>query len=132
MSCCVDTCIKCEYYRKYYLPRMRFMHQINLPAAIYKGLYVWGANYSFESLCGLEIGAFIGAGIESIVHQDSMEMVISFAKRRSLGDRSLPSYYDAYVKTKNDGKIAVQLSVSSLNEPQGTFLAIFNPIKAKP
>lgn len=131
-GCCEVKCMDCEYYRKYYLPRMKFVHQIDMPALISKGLYVWGANYPFESMRGFEMGQSIGAGVESIVHRDSMEMVISFAKRRTLGDRCLPTHYSADVRTKENGKIAVQVSVAPLNEPIGTFLAIFDPVEVKP
>jgi excisionase family DNA binding protein len=131
-GCCAVNCASCEYYRKFYHSRIRFVHQIQSPAAVYKGLYIWGGNDAYESLLGFAMGQSIGAGIERVVHGDNMEMIISFAKRRALGDPCIPKYYQAEVKTKDKGKIAVQVLVTSLNEPAGTFLAIFDPLEVKP
>ena len=124
-ACCVGRCMECGYYNKYYLSRIKFVHQIGMPAAVFKGLFIWGANPPFEKLHGFKIGEAIGAGIERVVHPDSMEMVISYAKRRTMGDKLIPNSYRANIKTKN-GKITVQLLVTPLNEPKGTFLVLFD------
>jgi excisionase family DNA binding protein/PAS domain S-box-containing protein len=127
-ACCTGICIACEYYEKYYRSRIRFIHQIGLPAAIIKGLFIWGGNRPSEELFGFELGEAIGLGIERVVHPDSLEMVISFAKRRTMGDQSTPNYYRAKIKTKNNEKKTVQLLVTPLDEPKGTFLVLFDPL----
>lgn len=121
--------MECEYYHKFYLSRIKFIHQIGMPAAIFKGLFVWGANRPSEALFGFNIGEAIGLGIERVVHPDSMEMVISYAKRRAMGDRSLPTKYSASIRTQNNEKKTVQLLVTPLNEPKGTFLVLFDSVQ---
>jgi excisionase family DNA binding protein/PAS domain S-box-containing protein len=127
-ACCVGRCMECDYYHKYYLSRIKFIHQIGIPAAIFRGLFVWGANRPSEKLFGYKKGEAIGLGIERIVHPDSMEMVISYAKRRTMGDRSIPNNYRARIKTKKNEKKTVQLLVTPLIEPQGTFLVLFDTV----
>ncbi|MDA8141798.1 MAG: helix-turn-helix domain-containing protein [Desulfobacteraceae bacterium] len=128
VDCRDAKCLDCEYYRKYYLPRIKFVYQINLPAAVYRGTTIWGANSLFEALRGFDRGEVIGLGIERVVHQDSMEMAISNAKRRTMGDRSVPKHYQMDIRTREGDKTAVHLLVTPLNEPWGTFLAIFHPM----
>jgi hypothetical protein len=57
-----------------------------------------------------------------------MEMVISFAKRRSLGHRQFPKHYETNFKTKAKERIKVFLSIVPLIEPSGTFLVIVDPL----
>ena len=125
---CAQTCATCEYYRKYYFPRIKFIHQINLPAAVFKNLYIWGANHSFEALYGFKAGQAIGVGTESIMHSDSVERAVLYGKRRTLGDRTIPNHYEANLRIRGECKIAVRVYVSSLNEPEGSFLVIFDPL----
>ncbi|MEJ2638606.1 MAG: helix-turn-helix domain-containing protein [Desulfosarcinaceae bacterium] len=130
-TCSSERCLDCEFYRNSFFPRIKFIHQMRMPAAVYKDLFIWGANSAFESLCELKEGQAIGYGIEQLVHPDSMEMVISFAKRRSLGHRQVPKHYEANFKTKEKGRINVFLSIVPLIEPQGTFLMIVEPLKSQ-
>ena len=126
-TCSPDRCLDCGFYRNFVYPRIKFVHQIDMPAAVYKDLFFWGANSRFESLCDLKKGQAIGYGLEHLVHPDSMEMVISFAKRRSLGHRQIPKHYETNFKTEEKGRIKVFLSIVPLIEPPGTFLVIVDP-----
>jgi excisionase family DNA binding protein len=128
-TCSAHRCPDCEFYRNYVHPRIKFIHQIKMPAAVYKDLFIWGANSCFESLCDLKKGQAIGYGIEQLVHPDSMEMVISFAKRRSLGHQQIPKHYETNFKTKKNERKKVFLSIVPLIEPQRTFLMVVEPQK---
>ena len=81
---CPLLCYKCRYYTEIYLPRIQFVHQIDLPAAVYKGFEVWGGNRGWAELCEVEEKDLPGIGIERIVHPDSIEKVISIVKQRAL------------------------------------------------
>ena len=118
-------CGDCQYYNSVYLPRIQFIHQLNVPAFVYKDLYIIGGNNKFSDLCGYEEKELISMGIERIVHSDSLETVIYNGKKRALDESSAPMTYNYYVKSKENGKLEVCASVYSLSEPSGTFLVVW-------
>ncbi len=56
---CNVECDECAYYQQTFLQRIGFIHQFNHPAAVYKGVNVWGVNEQFADLCGREEKEFI-------------------------------------------------------------------------
>ena len=48
---CSD-CLSCRYYMETYFPRIQFVHQFGMPAAVFKDLYLWGGNSQCAELCG--------------------------------------------------------------------------------
>ena len=121
---CPASCHECRYFGEYYGPRLAFIHQIEKPAAVFKDLYLWSGNQAWADLCGIDISQLIGAGIEGFIHPDSLRMVISYNKRRRLGDPSVPERYKVFFSSKTGGKIKVYLSISPLIRPSGTWLAV--------
>ncbi len=126
---CPRSCHECRYYMEIYLPRIQFVHQINLPAAIYKGFEVWGGNRAWAELCEVEEKDLPGIGIEHVVHPDSIEKVISIVKQRALGNPSVPRTYSIYLKGTQKQKVKVRISSYPLNEPAGSFLVLAEPDK---
>ena len=121
---CNTTCGECQYYRDIYLPRVNFIHQINLPAAIYKDLYVWGANRQFSLLCEIQENDLVGLGIEILVHSDSLRTVVSDIKNRALGDPQVPIRSSVFFNSNKHKKVSVDVTVCPLNEPPGTYLIL--------
>ena len=59
-----------------------------------------------------------------IVHPESMETVISFAKRRAAGDPEVPRNYRLYIRNNQQEKKKIFMSVQPLKDPAGTFLVL--------
>jgi excisionase family DNA binding protein len=121
VSHCVRACDECHFYMQFYLPRIQFIYQIDLPAAVYKDFYIWGGNGHFAQLCEIPEKDLIGMGIEHIVHADSLETVILNAKKRALGDPRVPKVYGVYLKNSQKGKLKVRVVVCPLREPSGAY-----------
>lgn len=119
-----ENCNECQYYGEYYKPLVNFIYQIEKPSAIYKGLYLWAGNHSWAKLFGTSIEYLIGAGIEEFVHPDSLRMILSYNKRRKQGDASVPDYYQADMIDARGEKIGVNVLISPLMRPSGTWLAL--------
>lgn len=121
---CSATCHECQYYRDIYRPRSHFIHQIDLPAAIVKDLYIWGGNRKFSELCEVQEKDLIGMGIEVLVHPDSLPIVISNIKKRALGDPTVPRRYNVFLNNSKHEKLGVDITVCPLKEPLGTNLIV--------
>jgi len=124
---CPDECDECRYYQEIYLPRIQFIHQIDLPAAVYMDLCFWGGNRKWAELCEVQEKELIGMGIENVVHPDSLETVISDTKRRAMGDPEVPRTYTIFLKNNQNGKLRVCASLYPLRKPAGTFLVLAGP-----
>ena len=124
---CPETCDECQYYLETYLPRIQFVHQIDLPAAVCRDLYFWGGNREWAKLCEVREKDVIGMGIEHVVHPDSLETVISDTKKRALGDSGVPRAYSIFMKRNRHNKLSVRIYVYPLSEPAGTFLMLAEP-----
>ncbi|MBN2126522.1 MAG: helix-turn-helix domain-containing protein [Deltaproteobacteria bacterium] len=121
---CDTDCVACRYYREIYLPKIQFIHQIGFPAALYKGLHVWGMNAGFAELCGIPPEEALGMGVENLFHEDSLRVVISNIKKRALGNPEAPRRYPVYLKSNRHGRIGLDISVYPLREPPGAHLII--------
>lgn len=124
---CPTDCPDCNYYVKTYLPKIQFIHQISSPAAISKGLYLWGGNNAWAELCGVDERDLPGMGIEQIFHPDSLEMIITAIKKRSLGDPSVTKSYSVFFKNHEKGKTATEISVYGLDDPSEGLLILGEP-----
>jgi excisionase family DNA binding protein len=123
-SNCPGSCHECRYYTEIYLPRIQFVHQIDLPAAVYKGFELLGGNRGWAELCEVEEKDLPGMGIEQGVHPDSIGTVISSVKRRALGDPSVPRTYSIFLRSSQNVRISVRISVYPLSEPAGSYLIL--------
>ncbi|MBN2124771.1 MAG: excisionase family DNA-binding protein [Deltaproteobacteria bacterium] len=121
---CDTTCTACRYFREIYLPKIQFIHQIGLPAALYKGLHVWGINTEFSELTGITLGDALGIGIEHFFHEESLRVVISNIKKRALGNPETPKRYPVYLKGTHHDRIALVISVYPVREPPGAYLVL--------
>jgi excisionase family DNA binding protein len=121
---CLESCETCGYYQETYYPRLQFIHQFDIPAAVVKDLYFWAGNLEMANLCEVEEKDLVGMGIEKIVHPNSLELVISGAKRKALGDPGEQTECSIYVKNRRLDKIKTRLSVFLLKEPPGAFLIL--------
>ena len=119
---CSTECDECEYYNQIYIPRINFIHQFDHAAAIYKGMSIWGVNEIFADIFGGMEKEFIGIGVESLFHPDSLEDSLSIIKRKNIGDPCVPDTFHTYFKNRERGKTAVQIGLYSLKEPSHTFL----------
>ena len=126
-SSCSKTCFKCQYYLETYLLRIQFIHQINYPAAVYKGLHLWGGNRSWAKLCEVQESDLPGMSVERAVHHDSLAQVISNIRRRALGDLAIPRTYNIFLKNNKSGKLKVRVAVYPLSEPSGANLLLAEP-----
>ena len=123
---CPADCPDCKYYMETYLPKIQFTHRISSPAAISKGFYIWGGNRLFAKLCGVDEKDLPGMGVEQVFHPDSLEMIISDIKKRSLGDPSVNKSYSVFFKNHERGKIAAEISIYGLDDPPEGLLILAN------
>lgn len=120
-------CGTCRYYQDTYHPRLQFIHQFGIPAAVVKDLYFWAGNLEMAKLCEINEMGLVGMGIEQVVHPRSLECVISGAKKKALGDPEIPTEGIIYIKNSKIEQLKVKLSVFLLKEPQGSFLVLAQP-----
>ncbi len=121
---CSNQCHECHYYLETYLPRIQFIHQISIPAAVYQDFYIWGGNSFWAALCGVQEKNLLGIGIEEIFHPDSLETLISNLKKRELEVSSVPRSYKIFLKNNEHRKLQVDFSVYPLKEPSNAFLVL--------
>ena len=125
---CSD-CVDCRYYMETYFPRIQFLHQIGIPAAVFKDLYLWGGNALCAELCGLRQKDLIGMGIEKLVHASSLANVIEKVRRMAIGEPWVGSKCSIYVKDGVKGSQKIDVWIYPLMEPARTFLVLGNPGK---
>ena len=126
---CPINCHECHYFSEYYGPRVAFIHQIDKPAAIYKGLYLWSGNKYWAEFCGVDVEKLIGAGIEEFIHPDSLKTFLNYDKRRTQGDTTVPDRHQVDFHNKSNGKVSVYLTISPLARPASAWLAIADDVK---
>ena len=118
-------CHRCVYYQDHIVPRIGFVHQIDSPAVVYEGLYLWGGNERFAEMSGYASVELPGMDMERLIHPDSLETVISNIKRRALGSPRVPSRYQVFVRKWDGVKVCKEICVQPLKVPSGTFLILF-------
>lgn len=123
---CLESCIDCRYYQDIYLPRIQLIYQIEYPAAVYNGLYLWGGNKKWAELCGVQEKELVGLGIEHIVHPDSLEVMISIIKKKSLG-QSEPDSFSLFLKNGKGGRLSVTIYHFPISRTPGSFLLLCKP-----
>ncbi|MGD8304861.1 MAG: helix-turn-helix domain-containing protein [Desulfobacterales bacterium] len=124
---CTGGCQKCRYYREAYYPRVQFIYQFEIPAAIIKDLNFWAGNPAMADLCQVGQKHLVGMGIEKIIHPRSLEQVISCAKRKALGDAGTQSECRIYIKNHQADGLKIKCSVFVLKQPPGAFLITAAP-----
>jgi excisionase family DNA binding protein len=120
---CSD-CSTCRYYMETYLHRIQFVHQIDLPAAVFKDLYLWGGNSLCAELCSVRQKDLVGMGIEKIVHADSLPKVIETIRRLALGEPEVKEDCSISIKNDRQSPREIRVSVNPLREPTMAFLVL--------
>ncbi|MCP3955418.1 MAG: helix-turn-helix domain-containing protein, partial [Desulfobacterales bacterium] len=121
---CGGKCGECRYFQETFLPRIQLVHQIDMPAAVYKDFYLWCGNKNWARVIGQGEKDLIGLGIENVFHQDSLGIVMASFKKRALGDPAVPRTDYVYVVNARRDKIAMTISAYPLVEPAGAWLLL--------
>ena len=93
-------------------------------AVFYKGKNIVMGNKLFSELFGIKQDKCKGLPIIGILHEESIEMVNDFIRRRSHGDPDLPAAYTAEFRTENDSRLPLQLTVVKTSKTDGALLVI--------
>lgn len=93
-------------------------------ALFYKGKNVLMANRLFSEIFEIEQEKCKGLPIMGILHEESIEMVTDFIRRRSHGDPTLPAAYTAEFRTKNEARVPLQLTIVKTSGTEGAVLVI--------
>jgi excisionase family DNA binding protein len=125
---CPEPCSTCRYYQEVFVARFRFIHQIDFPAAVFKGLSFWGGNAGWAALCGIPQEGLIGIGIEKIIHPESLAVIISAFKRIGMADKAELIANRIHIITGQRYKLEVHTWVYPLREPEYTFLMMASPV----
>jgi hypothetical protein len=124
---CRGQCGDCRYFQETFLPRIQLVHQLDIPAAVYKDFYLWSGNHQWARVVDRVEKDLIGLGIEHVFHPDSLGVVMASFKKRDLGDPSVPRTDDVYVTNERQAKVALKISVYPLVEPSGAWLLLGEP-----
>jgi excisionase family DNA binding protein len=127
---CSD-CNTCRYYTETYLHRIQFVHQFDVPAAVFKDLYLWGGNSQCAEICEVQQKDLVGMGIEKIVHAGSLPKVIKTVKKLALGESQTKEDCIIAIKNEHEHRKLISLAVYPLREPAMSFLALGVPLNAK-
>ena len=107
------------------------VHQIAIPAFIYKDFHFWGGNKDGAALCGLEVAEILGMGVEELIHRDSLEFILHEFRMLDLNELESSSTFPIYFKNQNQHKIRVEAIFSPLHDPEGAWLVLANRKKKK-
>ena len=124
VPCRRGTCHGCNYFLDLVAARIQFVHQFDVPAAVFKHFSIWGGNRLFCEICDLSHPKGVGLGIERIVHPDSLADVIAGLKQLTLGKATFVNPCQVTLLNAQQVKMAVEMVVLPLNDPPETWLAV--------
>lgn len=122
-----SECYQCSYYIKTIYPRIQFIHQINMPAAIIKDFHLWGGNAHCAELCEVQPRDLVGMAIEKIVHANSLAKIIGAIRKMMLGNLAFENSCRISVHNSRGDRRKIQVSAYPLREPEGVFLVLGMP-----
>ena len=122
-----SKCYQCSYYIETIYPRIQFIHQINMPAAVIKDFHLWGGNAHCAELCEVQPKDLVGMAIEKIVHASSLAKIIGAIRKMMLGDLAVENSCRISVHNSREGRRKIQVSVYPLQEPENVFLVLGIP-----
>jgi PAS domain S-box-containing protein len=128
---CPGECSGCHYFFEHYTRNISFIHQMPMPAAVIKDMYIWSGNNAWAELCGTDIDKLIGLGIEEIIHPESIKVIINFSKKLKSGENRGFLKSEVCFENRNGKKITVNLAMTSLKEPKGAYFAIADQVISK-
>ena len=98
-------------------------------AVFYKGQNIVLANRLFGALFERDPDECKDLPIVEICHEDSIEMIRDFIRRRAHGDHDVPTTHPASFRTAHDPKLNLLITVIRTKNTEGAFLAIFQEIE---
>jgi excisionase family DNA binding protein len=122
-----SNCDTCRYYLETFFPRIQFIHQFAMPAAVINDLYLWGGNSLCADICRVQQKDLIGMGIEKIVHASSLAKVIEKIRQMVLEPPTVGDKCSIYINKGNEEQQKINIWVYPLCEPSGTFLVLGDP-----
>jgi hypothetical protein len=102
------------------------LEEFEEPAAYYKGNRIVQANQKFADLFERDIAEFNDLPIIDICHNESIEMIRDFIKRRAHRDVDVPMHYEAAFRTTNRPRVIMTVDVLKLHNTEGAVLAILH------
>ncbi len=102
------------------------LEKFDEPAAFYKGNKIVQANQKFADLFERDIADFNDLPIIDICHNESIEMIQDFIKRRAHTDTDLPRHYEAAFRTTSRSKVVMTVDVLKLQNTEGAVLTILH------
>jgi len=98
-------------------------------AVFYKTQTILLANRLFADLFERNPDQCEGLPIVEICHEESIEMIRDFMRRRAHGDHDVPTTYAASFRTAHDPKLNLRVTVIRTKNTEGAYLAIFQEIE---
>ncbi len=102
------------------------LEKFDEPAAFYKGNRIVQANQKFAELFERDIAEFNDLPIIDICHNESIEMIQDFIRRRAHHDVDVPMHYEAAFRTTNRPRVVMTVNVLKLHNTEGAVLAILH------
>ena len=93
-------------------------------AFFYKGQNILLANKLFADLFERDIEECKGLTIIEICHEESIDMIRDFIRRRKHGDHDVPITYEAVFRTPKNPKKAMMITVIKTKNTEGALLGI--------
>jgi hypothetical protein len=112
-----------------FYPRIQFVHQINLPAAIVRDFHLWGGNAQCADLCDVQPKELIGMAVEKIVHARSLGKIIQTARNMAFKDLRFENNCTISINGDRGRRRVIQVSIFPLQEPNRVFLVLGMPKK---
>ena len=122
-----SECYQCSYYLETIYPRIQFVNQINMPAAVMKDFHLWGGNAHCAELCEVQPRDLVGMGIEKIVHAISLAKTIETIRKMMLVNLAFEKNCCISIHNSRAGRLEIQVSVYPLEEPESVFLVLGMP-----
>ncbi len=121
-AACPEGCRDCRYFDAMIAARMQFIHQIATPAAVFKGLTLWGGNAAWAELCGRPAERLTGIGLETILHPRALAVLVGLLKKAEAGLTLGPVPEPLTILTPQGGERPVAAALYPLSEPEDAFL----------
>jgi PAS domain-containing protein len=97
-------------------------------AAFYKGKNIVMANRLFAEMFEIEQEACMELPILEIIHEESVEMISDYIRRRTHGDIDMPTSYVADFRTKSNSRLPLQLTVIRTRDTDKALLVILQKV----
>jgi hypothetical protein len=93
-------------------------------AAFYSGKKILVANSLFADMFEIDQEQCRDLPILDILHEESIEMITDYIRRRIHGDADVPLSYTANFRTKSIPKLPLRLTVVKTSKTEGALLVI--------